>query len=396
MIHKLYKSLLILCTLFVPIGAQKVVNIHGFVSQGFLLSKNYNYISDHSRDGSWEMREIGLNFQKEVGNRFRVGLQLLSRDVGIYGENRIELDWAYGNVRIVNPLQISIGRNKLELGFYSTIQDFDFLTPFAIMPSVFYDKGLRSVSSAIDGIKIYGTINLGKKGNLLYNGQLGDLDIGPNSDLWIYGPTLGLMGNPEGDIGLVSCINLQYESPIEGLKLNFTLFHMKDFIIRNFQHAHLGTVTNTEQTTWLFGGIQYQHYFFDAVFEYRHVGKDINRELHDLHISQNGARAANQGGYAGLLFKPSSFLHFGGYYQLYWHETNRANLKTSKNTINSLNNINRDGALTLGFNINSDLVIKLEGHMVYGTAKVSKFMNPNNPFTDKYWQYGVAKVTYNF
>ena len=49
------------------------VDVHGFVSQGFIRSTANNYLAD-SRNGSFEMTEVGLNFNKQLTDK---GIELV-------------------------------------------------------------------------------------------------------------------------------------------------------------------------------------------------------------------------------------------------------------------------------------------------------------------------------
>ena len=62
-------------------GQALTVSVHGFVSQGFILSSRYNYLAK-SKQGSAEFSEIGLNFTVPVTEKLRVGMQLFSRIEG--------------------------------------------------------------------------------------------------------------------------------------------------------------------------------------------------------------------------------------------------------------------------------------------------------------------------
>src|SRR5437899_2517593 len=75
------------------------VEVHGFVSQGFILSSGSNYLADSSRDGSFEFTEAGMNFTKTLTDKLRVGLQLFARKLGRVGDFSVKLDWFYLDYR---------------------------------------------------------------------------------------------------------------------------------------------------------------------------------------------------------------------------------------------------------------------------------------------------------
>jgi len=56
------------------------VDVHAFVSQGYMITTESNYIA-HSRRGTFEFTEVGINFTKNISDDLRVGMQLFSRDL---------------------------------------------------------------------------------------------------------------------------------------------------------------------------------------------------------------------------------------------------------------------------------------------------------------------------
>lgn len=89
----LITTLIILATLTwtYPVSASDIegIDIHGFISQGFLRSSEYNYLANSSKDGSFQYNEMGINFSKELNDKLRIGLQFFPRDVGDAANNKI-------------------------------------------------------------------------------------------------------------------------------------------------------------------------------------------------------------------------------------------------------------------------------------------------------------------
>jgi hypothetical protein len=378
-----------------------IVDIHGFVSQGFLMSKGNTFLADNSLDGSLEMRELGINFQKEIGSRIRVGMQILSRDVGVYGNNKVVIDWAYGEVRLHDMLSISAGRLKNQLGFYTDIQDFDFLTPWAILPSYLYDKGLRSLSASADGFKASGSIDLKKAGGIDYSLTYGTIDLGKETDIIEYGNMLGAdLSNTSVKNIIIS--RLMYNTPLDGLRFNVSHFYLNNLEYKDVPqgtnpiNGNLITADVNQDMNWFFAGAQYSHSYFDVVFEYHLRASKGETSIFNHPLAGNFTQPADtfsrQGGYLGLNFKPIDWFNFGGYYQMYWEDTHLTDNELED--VNDIDNISNDAAITTTFNILGSFTIKLEGHFVKGTALVAETQNPDG-FKDK-WQYAVAKLTYNF
>ena len=66
-----------------PAQAQEV-DIHGFISQGYLKSTGNNFLAETKR-GTWEFTEVGINFGTYVTDELRLGMQLFARDLGEMG-----------------------------------------------------------------------------------------------------------------------------------------------------------------------------------------------------------------------------------------------------------------------------------------------------------------------
>lgn len=390
-----------------------IVDIHGFVSQGLLVSNKNTFLADNSRDGSLELREVGINFQKEVGNRIRVGAQILSRDVGVYGNNKVVLDWAYGEFKIHDMLRLSAGRVKNQLGFYTDVQDFDFLTPWALLPSYFYNKGLRSLSANTDGIKVSGNIDIKKGGSFDYSFTYGFIDLGKETDIEAYGKTLGVeLTNTSLKSTFVT--HLMYNAPIDGLKLNLSHVFLNKLSYKDVPkgtnpfNGNTITADAIQNNHWFFAGVQYQHSYFDIIAEYhlRYAKGEItvnnmpiSPTIQSMTVEMASDTASRHGGYIGANIKPVDWFNFGGYYQMYWHDTHISdneggNTNPVITEVGETSNINNDAAITASFNILGNFVIKLEGHFVKGTAMLSAEQNPEG--LKDTWQYGVAKLTYNF
>src|SRR5580693_3816076 len=75
------------------------IDIHGFVSQGFILSTSNNYLANDTTHGSFQYSELGLNFTKDLTDRLRLGLQFFAEDIGPTGNYNATLDWFYVDYR---------------------------------------------------------------------------------------------------------------------------------------------------------------------------------------------------------------------------------------------------------------------------------------------------------
>ncbi|WP_419656180.1 uncharacterized protein Dvar_52810 [Desulfosarcina variabilis str. Montpellier] len=101
-----------------PVSAASLggVDIHGYISQGYIYSDEY----------------------------------------------KVTLDWAYGDYRWKDWLGIRAGRLKLPVGLYNDIRDMDMLRTNIVMPQGIYRDLLRETSNAANGGGLYGNVYLGQ------------------------------------------------------------------------------------------------------------------------------------------------------------------------------------------------------------------------------------------
>src|SRR5687768_171548 len=113
------------------------VEVHGFVSQGAVLSTGNDYLV-RSQRGSVEFFEAGLNLSTEVADRLRVGIQLFARDLGSLGDYSAKVDWAYLDYRWRRWLGLRAGRIKLPFGLYNEFSDIDSARLPILLPQSVY------------------------------------------------------------------------------------------------------------------------------------------------------------------------------------------------------------------------------------------------------------------
>lgn len=68
------------------------IDVHGFVSQGFILTSKNEYLA-HSKRGSVEFSEVGLNLTKSLTEDLRLGVQFFAHELGPIGNFDPQVDW---------------------------------------------------------------------------------------------------------------------------------------------------------------------------------------------------------------------------------------------------------------------------------------------------------------
>jgi hypothetical protein len=161
---------------------EPVVDVHAFVSQGFIKSTDNEYLAKSKR-GSFEFSEVGVNLTRALGDNLRVGVQFFTRDLGPIGNYRARFDWFNLDYRFFDWLGIRAGRIKLPFGLYNETSDIDAARVPVLLPQSVYPTASRDVLLAQTGIELYGYVPLGAAGAFdyrLYGGTL-YLDLGDSS-----------------------------------------------------------------------------------------------------------------------------------------------------------------------------------------------------------------------
>lgn len=206
------------------------VQIHGFVSQGYYLTTQTGWYGDSGGDGSYEFTEVALNASAQPIDGLRVGVQLMARDFGEAGDNRVEVDWAFADWRAASRSGIKVGRFKMPYGLYNESRDLDFDHATVFLPQVVYLPQLRDYTLAINGGMLYAGVDLGGWGRL--DGSLfgGGQNVREEGDVADY---LADVGGGETfssiTIGYIIGSELTWQTPVDGLRARISGFGMWDF-----------------------------------------------------------------------------------------------------------------------------------------------------------------------
>src|SRR5688572_1945384 len=122
---------------FARAGFSDDLQVHAFVSQGFLKSSDNNFLASTDR-GAFEFFEAGINVQKQLTPKMRWGIQLFTRDLGPIGNYTARVDWAFLDYRWRDWLGVRAGRIKLPFGLYNDTSDIDAAQPTALLPQAVY------------------------------------------------------------------------------------------------------------------------------------------------------------------------------------------------------------------------------------------------------------------
>jgi len=163
----------------------KDVYLSGFVSQGYLNTSDNDFLVPRSVNGTAEFFDAALIVSANPLDRLRVGMQLLARNFGDTGNDRVIVDWAYGDYRWRDVLGFRAGKVKMPYGLYNEGRDVDALRTAVFLPQSVYPEKLRDFVLAYQGAGAYGSLELGAVGELDYHGYGGTLSVpDPAQGFW--------------------------------------------------------------------------------------------------------------------------------------------------------------------------------------------------------------------
>lgn len=211
------------------------IQIHGFVTQGFLYSSSNNYLSTNSSSGSLNWSDGVVSISDPVSDKLRVGIQLHLAQLGDVGGPTLQVDWAAGDYRANDKARFSFGKVKTVIGLFNDTQDVDAVQLWALLPQGVYPIDNKSFDLAHYGADFYGDMPLGKRGGTLsYRGYAGyrtlDLESGYVKDFneampgfeQAFGLPNALVTTAPG--GTVFGGDARWQTPLKGLLIGSSAF----------------------------------------------------------------------------------------------------------------------------------------------------------------------------
>lgn len=100
---------------------------HGFVSQGYTLTSDYNFFGHSRGDGSLDFTEIGVNFSGHLQPNLLLAAQGLYRSTGGSDQESFRLDFANLDYHLSigerATAGVRLGRVKNPFGLYNEARD---------------------------------------------------------------------------------------------------------------------------------------------------------------------------------------------------------------------------------------------------------------------------------
>ncbi|MFH1216173.1 MAG: porin [Pseudomonadota bacterium] len=393
-------SLILLILFFPDLSAAYDINddiqIHGFLSQGYLDSSGNNFLAD-SKGGTCQFNEIGVNLNGRINHKLRYGAQILSRSLGDYGDNRIRLDWGLVDFHSQDWAGIRLGKVKIPIGFYNTERDSDFLRPMIFLPQSIYDETRRDNWLSHWGGEIYGSLATESIGDFDYQLFYGRVEYDDDSvlhdaTLTNINSRLASIGNPLFPSAIdrfnrkndnLYGFSLIYAPPVENLRLGFSFIRQEDA----FSKSGLALGSYRTNSNFVLS-LEYILQNFTICAEYGE--NDRTQTL----LDSTTFDGPNQSWYVMLTYALTDKLSFSVLYDEYYRD--KHDKKSSSHLSGRANPTpwRKDWGFGVRYDFNENWTMKGEWHTVDGAALLQDFFNSEG--VARYWQYGALKISFNF
>lgn len=388
------------------------IDIHGYLSQGFIYSNHNNYLAD-TKNGTFQFNELGINFSTELTDKLRMGIQLTGRDLGNMDNDKVTIDWAFADYRWQDWLGIRVGKIKLPTGFYNKTRDIDMLRTFILLPQSIYIETFRDTLTAMKGVGIYGEIPLHSLGNISYEFLGGGMNIDKEGSTIKGVEAQGLFKIENYNVKKTFCGEIIWEAPLEGLRLGVSRLNIDlklqgvltqdltipvsfppyTITIAREGDPFFGEVPNFRRTVY---SLEYTRRNLVLAAEYFRQDQTTSTRITGMEPMKRIFKF--EGFYGSATYRFLDRFETGLYYSIFYK--NRDDHDGTKTPYNpTFFAYQKDGCLSFRFDLNDHWTFKLEGHLMNGTGLCFSQDNlddkGNLDYTRK-WHLLAAKMTFSF
>jgi hypothetical protein len=344
------------------------IEIHGFASQGFILTTANDYLTADTTRGSFQFSEAGVNVATELVDKVGVGIQAFAQNVGAGGNFNLKADWFYVAYRWRDWLRIRAGRLQIPFGIYNEVNDIDAARAPILLPQSVYPLQGREFLFAQTGGEIGGFVRIRRAGALdyrLYGGSIfidPAILVPPGSDLQL-----------QLDVPYVVGGRLFWETPLEGLRVGASVLWIR-LNVTAFEGGMSASIVN--HSVLALGSAEYaiRNWLITAEYSRWHAAQD------SALASSNFSRTSERS-YAMASYRVASWFQPTVYYALYFPDvSNRGGGSAFRQD---------DVTLSFRFDIGPHWIIKAEGHYMSGTAGLVPPLSVTPPPTNPADHWGV-------
>ncbi|MCP5419668.1 MAG: hypothetical protein H6970_04750 [Gammaproteobacteria bacterium] len=368
------------------------VQLHGFASQGFLLTSDNNFFGGTDGDGSFGFGELGLNGSWQISPDLLLSLQVLSRRAGETDDGDLRMDYGFLDYSFIsdadNRWGIRLGRIMNPLGLYNDTRDVAFTRPSILLPQSIYFDVNRNLALSADGVQLYGErrtdwgdffLQLGYvyprvddpdfERSIFFGDALGDLESDPS---WIGRLTYERDGGRFRFMVSGAQVNVGYDpgGPIDPFQAG--KFRFQPLILSAQYNAERWSFT-TEYAPRPVSLYSFGPFLPDTDF----TGQS--------YYLQGTYKFAPR--WEGLL----------RYDVLYWDTDDRDGSKFAELTgLPAHSRFSKDWTVGLRWDVTPSFMLRAEFHYIDGTGWLSELENPGRLDTDRYWNLFAILASFRF
>lgn len=382
-------------------GEEQTVDIHGFISQGYLKSDHNNIYAD-TEEGSFQFNEMGINFSTSITENLNIGMQFFAMDLGSYGNDEVILDWGFADYKWRDYLGLRAGKIKLPHGLYNEYMDVDSVTPMIFYPVGIYNKSWRDVTSSSTGVGLYGAISSGWLGKIKYQLLIGSTNVAAGSSIMtifedIVNQVLNVSNSNVTDIQVstayVYSLFLRDMFSVNGLRVGVSGWQLEMDIGFEIQSFMISTLLKTRSINY---SVEYVNGKFTLAGECKLISYDTELEPEYTDLA-----------FYGLLSYQFTDWFEGSicYSEKYGTKDDINGHYHKAKTGQAFRAWIKDSTISTRIDINPNWAVKLEVHYFDGVSMLVGQDNgppvelvngvPKYPY-ERYWFLYAAKISYSF
>ena len=393
---------LTICALFssmaFAINLSKNIQLHGFATQGYIKTDNYNFFGETSRTkGDIDFRELGINASYRAFSNFHIAAQLISREAGAVDNSTIQVDYALADLQITSRNQynfgLRVGRVKNPLGFYNETRDVAFTRNSIFLPQSIYFDRVRKLALSADGLHIYGQ-KRHKFGDFDFQFGIGYPRVDNETEIAIFKTDRdGLM---KSNLSLIAHTSYSLNADNQKIALSWVRLSA-DYMSTGAENAAASNLRNANfsftpiilSALSTHGDFTISSEYALRFFQFNNMAPYVPEDIADL---------TGESYYIQMQYRLTPLFEiFLRYDIIYLDRNDKDGLKyEAKGYGNRIEQFAKDATAGIALHINRTWLLRAEYHHIEGTAWLPVQDNPGMSSNQKNWQLFSVLVSYKF
>ena len=366
------------------------LQVHGFLTQGIVVTSDNNFMGGSDDDGSLDLREIGLNFSLRATPDLHFSGQLLSHRSGEMDDGGVQLDYGMVDWTLLSGEQgrggLRLGRVKLPYGFYNETRDVAYTRPAAVLPQPIYFEMTRNLQMSADGISIYGEF-YGEAGNLYASYQLGYPQADDRS---VEAAFLGRNMGGHFEANLSHLVNVTYEGDGGRYKLGMTY----GWVGMDYQRGTADPVTS--------GSVKFRPVIVSAQYNAEKWSLTAEHFYEFFQFDEFGplldSSPVARSYYLQGAYRPAPKWEIFARYDAFFRDQDDSNGKDwhARTGLPDFMAYAKDWSAGVRYDVNENFMVRAELHRVNGTGWLSSLENPDPLGLEQHWNMFMLLGSFRF